>query len=205
MRAPIRTTLLAIGLLAGSASLPAQDFEAGAEAAKAGDFATALAIWRPLAESGDPAAQFNLGMMYARGDGVPEDFAEAASWFRKAAEQGQVEAQARLGGMYARGIGVDRDYLKAAEWLNRAATRHHRQSQYELGTLYANGMGVEQDYGAAYFWFTLAGLQKYIPALVAKDELRPYMTPGQMISVEKQADEWLQKNMPAEGGESSAN
>lgn len=205
MRASIKTTLLAIWLLAGSPPVLAQDFEAGAAAAKAGDYATALSIWRPLAESGDPASQFNLGMMYARGDGVPEDFAQAADWFRKAAEQGQVEAQARLGGMYARGIGVDRDFDKAAEWLNRAATRHHKQSQYELGMLFANGTGVERDYGAAYFWFTLAGLQKYIPALVAKDEIRPFMTPGQLISVEQQAEEWLQKNAPAPEGGSSGN
>lgn len=199
MRALINATLLAGCLLGGAPSVQAQDFEAGAAAANAGDYATALAIWRPLAESGDPAAQFNLGMMYARGDGVAEDFAQAASWFRKAAEQGQVEAQARLGGMYARGIGVERDYDQAADWLLRAATRHHKQSQFELGVLHVRGNGVPQDVGAAYFWFTLAGLQSYPPALEARGELRPHLPPAEIALIEQRVQSWLEDNAPDEG------
>ena len=48
---------------------------------------------RALAEQGDAIAQYNLGSMYATGDGVPEDRAEAARWFRLAAEQGLADAQ----------------------------------------------------------------------------------------------------------------
>ena len=32
-------------------------------------------------------AQFNLGSMYAAGQGVPQDYARALKWSRKAAEQ----------------------------------------------------------------------------------------------------------------------
>ncbi len=204
--APMRR-LVSIALMSGafvfvSLPAPAQDFEAGVAAAKAGDYETALSVWRPLAEGGDPASQFNLGMMYARGEGVDEDLAQAAKWFGKAAEQGEVNAQAHLGGMYARGIGVERDYGKAAEWLYRAASQHHKQSQYELGTLYANGTGVERDLGAAYFWFTLAGLQRYFPAVDAKNEIRRYMSPAEMAMVERQAQKWLEENDPNYVGES---
>ena len=52
------------------------------------------------AEKGDAAAQFNLGEMYADGEGVPTDEAEAAKWCRKAADQGYAEAQVTLGQMY---------------------------------------------------------------------------------------------------------
>ena len=43
--------------------IAAQDFNKGLAAAQAGDFATALKEWKPLAEDGDSAAQYNLGFM----------------------------------------------------------------------------------------------------------------------------------------------
>ncbi len=44
------------------------------------DFAKAFQLCKPLAEQGDADAQFNLGVMYASGHGVPQDYAEALSW-----------------------------------------------------------------------------------------------------------------------------
>ena len=58
------------------------------------------------AEQGDAVAQFNLGVMYGRGEGVPEDDAEAVKWYRKAAEQGLASTQFELGVMYYMGEGV---------------------------------------------------------------------------------------------------
>jgi TPR repeat protein len=55
-----------------------------------------LAETRTKAEQGDAAAQFNLGLMYRNGEGVPKDYAEAANWYRKAAEQGVAAAQYTL-------------------------------------------------------------------------------------------------------------
>lgn len=57
--------------------VPAGFRRPGLRAAQEGDFATALKEWTPLAEQGDAAAQFNLGLMYATGQGVPQDDAEA--------------------------------------------------------------------------------------------------------------------------------
>ena len=74
------------------------------------DYATALKLWRPLAEQGDAQAQYNLGIMYDNGQGVPQDDAEAVKWYRKAAEQGIAKAQYNLGVMYANGRGVPQDY-----------------------------------------------------------------------------------------------
>jgi len=45
----------------------AQDLQKGLAAAQAGDYATALQEWRPLAEQGDASAQYNLGTMYDNG------------------------------------------------------------------------------------------------------------------------------------------
>ena len=38
------------------------------------------------AEGGNPKAQFNLGVAYGKGEGVPKDYAESMKWYRMAAE-----------------------------------------------------------------------------------------------------------------------
>ena len=63
----------------------------------AGDYATALQEWRPLAEQGNADAQYNLGVMYDNGQGVPQDYAEAVKWYRLAAEQGYATHNTILG------------------------------------------------------------------------------------------------------------
>jgi len=203
MKRTLRIACIAAALLAlGAAS--AQDFKDGVAAAKRGDFGEARAVWTALAEAGDPASQYNLAMLYARGDGVEADLAAAARWFRKAAEQGQVEAQARLGGMYAHGLGVEQDYAEAARWFTRAAEQHHKISQYELGVLYGNGDGVPRDNVAAFFWFTLAARQGFPPAMKAQIRLRQSMGPAQTGAVELRVDEWLQQRLDAPGAPTSS-
>ena len=56
-------------------------FEDGVAAALKGDYATAMRLWRPLANKGVVEAQFNLGVMYAKGEGVPQDNVIAHMWF----------------------------------------------------------------------------------------------------------------------------
>ena len=56
-----------------------------------------MRLLRPLADQGDATAQYDLGLMYAKGQGVPQDYAEAVKWFRKAADQGDASAQYNLG------------------------------------------------------------------------------------------------------------
>ena len=95
-------------------SVGAGPFEDAAAAYRKGDYAAALGIIRPLAEEGNVAAQFNLGVMFQLSHGVPQDNEAAVSWYRKAAEQGLAEAQYNLGVMYANGEGVAQDYVASA-------------------------------------------------------------------------------------------
>lgn len=104
------------------------DLEKGLEAAKKGDFQTALKEWAPLAAQGFASAQFNLGAMYDNGEGVPEDDKEAVKWFRLAAEQGDANAQSNLGVMYDNGRGVPEDNIMAYMWWNLAAASGHKSS-----------------------------------------------------------------------------
>jgi hypothetical protein len=101
----------------------AADFNSGLTAYNKGDYTTAAKEWRPLAEQGVAAAQFNLGLLYLDGHGVPQDPAEAAKWFTKSAEQDYTQAQHNLGAMYGAGQGVKRDYVQAYKWLNICAAK----------------------------------------------------------------------------------
>ena len=69
-------------------------FDEGVTAYKAGDYATAMKEWLPLAKKGDPDAQRNLGMMYTYGEGVKKDLKKAVVWYTKAATQGESSSQA---------------------------------------------------------------------------------------------------------------
>ena len=77
--------------------MSAQTFDEAVAAYKLGDFATALRGFRSYAAQGDASAQFNLGLMYDNGKGVPENDAEALRWYRLAAVQGHAAAQLNLG------------------------------------------------------------------------------------------------------------
>ncbi len=81
------TMLLAVVVVLVAAPAWA-DFRAGAEAYERFDYATALKEWRSLAEQGDAAAQYNLGVMYREGQGVPQDDVQAYLWMNVAAAQG---------------------------------------------------------------------------------------------------------------------
>ena len=73
-----------------------------------------------LAEGGDTTAQWNLGVMYGNGEGVPQDDEEAVKWYTKAAEQGDVDSQNNLGLMYYNGEGVPKDLVQAYAWYDVA-------------------------------------------------------------------------------------
>ena len=53
------------------------DLQKGLDAARSGDFSTALKEWRPLAENGEVIPQYMLGQMYIYGHGVSQDTNEA--------------------------------------------------------------------------------------------------------------------------------
>ena len=111
---------LAISLLL---SVPAAAADDADEAYRAGDYATALGITMEQAELGLDFAQFNLGLMYAKGHGLPQDYARAVNWYQKAATQGFASAQLNLGVMYYKGQGVLPDHVQAYMWFYLAASR----------------------------------------------------------------------------------
>jgi TPR repeat protein len=149
-------TGLLLSILLGSGVAVAADYDKGLKAAESGDFKTALAEWTPLAEQGDADAQFNLGLMYANGYGVPENDKTSVKWYTKAAEQGYASAQLRLGSMYDFGKGVPKSYKTAVKWYTLAAEQGNARAQDFLGGMYQTGSGVLQNHKTAVKWYKKA-------------------------------------------------
>ena len=83
---------IAVGLVLVLTPPAWADFQAGLEAADRGDYPTAVKEFQLSAERGDVKAQYNLGVMYQLGLGVPQDDQEAVRWYRLAADQGDAVA-----------------------------------------------------------------------------------------------------------------
>ena len=128
------THLRCVALLAVLWAVPAagQDFAQGRAAFERGDYSAALREWRPLAEQGSSAAQYELGRMYAYGIGVERDFKKARAWYEKAARQGDGRAAYEVGVFYELGRGVWQDERQAAWWFRQGALAGHGPSREKL-------------------------------------------------------------------------
>lgn len=120
-----------IFLLALAVSLPVRaDFNDGIVAYLMGDYPRAFTTMQSLAETADHGyAQYYLGVMYAKGQGVAQDYDEAGHWLREAAEKGIPQAQYHLAELYMNGQGVPRDYEFAYIWYTVATAHGHDKSE----------------------------------------------------------------------------
>jgi TPR repeat protein len=146
------------------------------------------------AEGGAPLAQYNLGLRYAKGKGVPEDPVAAADWYRKAAEQGFALAQYSLGSAYDQGAGVPQDRYEAVKWHRRAAEQGFALAQYSLGLAYKEGDGVPRDNVLAHKWANLAASRSTGDvremALNLRELTSWVMTPAEITEAQRLASEW---------------
>ncbi|HEX6374821.1 MAG TPA: SPOR domain-containing protein [Allosphingosinicella sp.] len=134
-------------ILLGAGAAPAwADVKSGVDRWMRGDYAGAIAEWRPLAERGDADAQFNLGQAYKLGRGVPVNTGLAQSWYEKAARQGHEQAQVNVGLLLYNGGRRQ----EAMPWIRKAADLGDPRAQYILGTELFNGDLVGKDWPRAY-------------------------------------------------------
>jgi S1-C subfamily serine protease len=75
----------------------------------------------PLAQGGNPVAQFFVAVIFDNGQSVPVDRGAAASWYRRAAAQGHPSAQLRLAIMFSLGEGIEKDQVQGLKWAILAA------------------------------------------------------------------------------------
>src|ERR1700675_116684 len=97
--------------------------------------AKSLPELRKLAGQGDAEAQWQMGVRFHNGEGVPHDDAQAMQWFQRAAEQGHVTAQGALGAYYFAARGVPKDLSKAYFWSVIAMARGDEISKGRLELL----------------------------------------------------------------------
>ena len=157
-------------LLAAPAS--AQSVKAGIDAWQRGDYAGAVAIWRPLAEAGDADASFNMGQAYRLGRGVLVDLATAQSWLERAALKGHTDAQTTLGLL----LFQNGNQAEGLKWLKGAAEEGDARAMLVYGTALYNGDGVPQDPVLGYAYVSRSAAQGLEPAkstLAQMDEIMP--------------------------------
>jgi cell division septation protein DedD len=167
-----RWIMAATAALACLAVSPAQaDVKAGVDAWQAGNYSGAIGQWRPLAEKGDPDAQFNMGQAYKLGRGVPTDLKLAQTWYEKAAQQGHEQAQANLGLI----LFQNGQRAAAMPWISKASDHGDPRAQYVLGTALFNGDLVAKDWPRAYALMTRAAAQGLPQATSSLTEMDKYM------------------------------
>jgi uncharacterized protein len=155
----------------------------------------AFAACSRLAAQGDVVAQYNLGLMYLTGQGVPQDDRQAATWFRAAAEKGDAPAQYYLGLSYQSGRGMKRDAVEAAMWYRKAAEQGYVYAQSVLGFMYGNGEGVPTDFVEAFLWLSLAAAAGDGDASDYRDFMAKGMAPEQVTEARRRLSQWKPNKM----------
>ncbi len=133
-------------------------FENGKDAYDRGDHATAYGIWLPLAEAGDPEAQFWIGELLAYGKGIERDSQKARTYYLKAAYQGHGKAQRAAAGLLYPLDNKATETEKALHFtLNlRAATNGVTSAYVSISSAYCFGNGVDENPLLADIWMALA-------------------------------------------------
>jgi localization factor PodJL len=136
---PIALTILGLRALDGANGAPV-------------NLPEAVKFLSQAAEKGQAVAQYRLGTLYERGQGVAADPAKAAHWYEMAANQGNRKAMHNLAVAYA----TRKDMTNAARWFAKAAALGLSDSQFNLAVLYERGDGVPQSLTDAYKWYSIA-------------------------------------------------
>ncbi len=191
----MRWLLAVLVLLAGLVGpAAAAGLDEGVGHYKRGNYAEAAKQLKPIAEQGQPIAQLLVGLMYHRGQGVPQNHAEAAKWLRKAAEQNLAPAQAELGFLYQLGEGVGRNDREAVNWFRKAAEQNNVGGQIGLGMAYATGKGTEKDLVKAHMWLNLGTAQlegrNRKDAIKLRDAIAKQLSPAQLAQAQDMAQKW---------------
>ena len=172
------------------------------------------------ADAGDPVAQFELGLQYYNGRGVPQSTQKAFELWQKAAQQGNAMAQNNLGVMYRKGRGVSKDSQKAYEWFEKAAKQGYviAQSnlldwwekeaqagnvtaQFNLGVLYHQGTSAPKDFTKAYAWYAIAAHNGDKDGQQWSDYMASTLEPTDLAEAKKFIDQWLKTHAAPKNAE----
>ena len=142
-----------------------ENFQLAKELYSKKNFKEAVELYKKSANQEHAEAQFNLGRMYEKGDGVKQDYTKAVEWYEKAKNQGYENAKFYLKDIcYKLGGECEKrqDYENAVEWYKKATEQGHIKAKKELKDICYN-LGVKfeerQDYEKAVIWYEQAAKQ----------------------------------------------
>lgn len=152
------------------------------------------AQWYELAaERGFAPAQYRLGSLYEKGNGVPRDMARAMALYKSAADAGNAGAMHNLAVLEASGAAGTADYKAAVDWFIKAADLGITDSQFNLAILYARGNGTPQNLEESYKWFAIAAKGGDKDAAQKRDEVGRALKPDQLARAKATAEAWTAK------------
>lgn len=153
------------------------------------------------ASGNDARAQFELGVRFNEGRGVPKNTTEALRWLREAAWRGHIEAQRLLALKYYHGYGVPMDHTEALRWAQRLAEANDVRGQMMLAAMYANGEGTPRQLIRAYAWYAIAATAALEAgdaivrelgdmAKAQRDYTATLLKPDEEAAAQKMASDW---------------
>lgn len=192
---PTAAVLLSISIVLCSIPQVVQaGLDSGLSLFERGDYPTAYQELRPLAENGDPKAQYYIGLMTYSGKGVAPDSAEAIKWIKPAAEKGMADAQyiyaLLLEGTHTGPVGK----AEAIQWLTLASDQGHVDAQMKLAGRHLRGDGVRPNLTQAYMWCGVAHI--HVPSRCNPQEYVPtyQMTPEGLEEAKRSVQQWVTKH-----------
>ncbi len=144
----------------------------GFKAESLGEYTIAANIYFLSAKSGNAKAQYQLGLCYENGNGVPRSAEEARRRFGLAAEAGLTDAALSLGRYAAEGIGGDKDGALAVRLFTKAAENGSVEAAYLLGRAYSEGVLTESDPVLSLKYYEQAAAAGHAAAATARTRIR---------------------------------
>ena len=153
--------LLCISALSFTSNSYAGDIERGIYELNRGQFQAAIKEFEPLVAEGFAPAQYQMGVIYQQGYGVPKNAAKAIELFELASEKYNADALFELSLYYTQGKFIKKDLKKAYELMNKAAIKRLASAQFNVAVMYAQGIGTKINYFKASRWYKAAANQNY--------------------------------------------
>jgi len=126
---------------------------------------------------GHSDAQYDLGVAYARGQGVQSDYTVASTWLILATANGERRSDSLI-----------------RELTSKLSESETGRIRWNLGEMYANGFGVQADKVTAYMWHCLAEAAGENRSRSAKHKLALTMTSGEVSDANVRASAWLRRH-----------
>lgn len=189
---PTTAVLLAVVFfLCSIPQIAGAGLDSGISAFERGDYQTAHQELRPLAESGNPKAQYYIGLMAYSGKGVAPDSAEAIKWIKPAAENGMADAQYIYALLLEGGTPGPAGKIEAIKWFTLASDQGHVDAQMKLVDRYSRGDGIKPNLVQAYTWCGVAHL--HVPSRCNPQEsVTAYqMTAEQKEDAKRNVQQWV--------------